>query len=81
MQIIKGNGAKVIKNKQNERFIKVFTQTNTFVIPAEIAALGAGKDAWMKEIAVTCRDCKAKFKLNESDSHLYCEDCFNKEIN
>lgn len=48
------------------------------VVPVEIAALAAGKDAWMRQIPVECAECLCEFKLCDSDSAEYCQECFDK---
>ena len=45
-------------------------------IPLDIAKLGAGKDAWMRQIPVEC-ECGTTFKLCDSDSSECCQTCFD----
>lgn len=47
-------------------------------VPLDIAKLAAGPDAWMRQIPVECRECRCEFKLCDSDSHEYCQGCFDK---
>ena len=47
-------------------------------VPLDIAKLAAGPDAWMRQIPVECRECCCEFKLCDSDSHEYCQKCFDE---
>ena len=77
MAIRKKNVYKVkIHNASGDKFV-VFS--NGDAVPLEMCALGAGKDAWMRTIETKCRECKCTFKLNESDSVYYCQDCYDND--
>ena len=79
MQIINNHTVTVHKAKSTgERILKVLRPNNkAYLIPADIARLCGGKDKWLSEVVVVCRDCKTKFKLTDSDSPLYCPDCWD----
>jgi len=47
------------------------------IIPAEIAALGAGADAGSRQLKVYCDECGTLYKLCDSDSADICQDCFD----
>jgi hypothetical protein len=68
----------IVKNASGERFVKL---GNGSVIPADIAALAVGKDAWMANIHCKCRDCKAFFPLRELQGNgQWCEPCQVKSL-
>ena len=68
----------VMKNKAGERFLKLSSGT---VIPAAIARIAAGKDAWMRDVRCKCRDCGERFPLRElNDTGEYCEECVTRGI-
>ena len=46
-------------------------------IPAEIAQLGAGKDAAMRQLKVRCDICGTVYRLCDSDSAALCADCYD----
>jgi len=46
-------------------------------IPAEIAQLGAWKDAGSRQLEVPCDECGTVYKLCTSDSAAVCQDCFD----
>jgi hypothetical protein len=64
---------KIVRNAAGERFLKL---ANGGVIPAGIARLAAGKDAWMSLVTCKCRDCGESFALRDlNDTGEYCEPC------
>jgi hypothetical protein len=64
----------ILKNEAGERFVKL-TPSNQ-VIPADIAGLCAGPDAWIAEIKCKCRDCGGLFTLRELQGNgRWCEPC------
>lgn len=53
------------------------TPRNKLLIPACIAQLGAGPDACLRQLVVSCDDCGVRFKLADSESADYCQDCMD----
>jgi hypothetical protein len=47
----------------------------TYRIPTDLLAMGAGKDAWMRDVLVKCGDCREEHKASDLNSGLYCMDC------
>jgi hypothetical protein len=47
------------------------------VIPLEIMALAAGKDAWMRDIQRKC-ECGKTYAIGHADSAEWCQECFDK---
>jgi hypothetical protein len=50
----------------------------SMAVPLEVCSLAAGRDAWMRQIPVKCRECGAEFKLADSDSSDHCQDCMDR---
>lgn len=50
------------------------------VIPIELASLAAGKDAWMRQILVPCKECKKDFTIQElfEECPFHCIECSEK---
>jgi len=62
----------VRRNAAGERFIAIGNE----LIPADIAALCSGKDAWISQIQCKCRTCKQPFPLKELQGNgQWCEPC------
>lgn len=60
-----------------ERFVVIPGHTS---IPAEIAALAAGVDAWMSRIECLCRDCRQPFALRDlQGGGQWCNECATKD--
>jgi hypothetical protein len=69
----------ILKNKEGERFVKL--NPSGQVIPADIAGLCAGPDAWLSEIKCKCRDCGGLFTLRELQGNgRWCEPCQEASI-
>ena len=60
-----------------ERFV---IQPGRTAIPAEIAGLAAGADAWMSRIECLCRDCRQPFPLRDLQGGQWCEECATADI-
>jgi hypothetical protein len=66
------------KNDAGERFVCL---TSGQMIPADIAGLCAGKDAWLSQIQCKCRDCGERFPLSMLQGNgQWCEECQTKDI-
>ncbi len=46
-------------------------------IPTALLSLVAGKDAWMRNILLTCTDCGEAHKASEMEGD-YCRDCYEQ---
>lgn len=69
---------KIVRNAAGERFLKL---SNGGIIPAGIARMAAGKDAWMSRVECKCRDCGESFALRDlNDTGEYCETCIDASI-
>ena len=64
------------ENSNGQRFVI----TKGFAVPVDIAALAAGKDAWMRNIECPCKDCGGLYALHELIGGGYCEDCAFADI-
>lgn len=68
----------VRKTASGERIVCLADGTQ---IPADIAGLAAGQDAWMAEIVCKCRDCKQPFPLRLlNGGGQWCEECQTKDL-
>jgi hypothetical protein len=47
-------------------------------IPAGMARLAAGRDAYLRNSVVKCDDCGQSYALKDSDSEDLCQECFDK---
>lgn len=64
---------KIMRDAHGGRFVKL---SSGQVIPADIAGLAAGKDAWLSEIRCKCRDCGEVFPLRElNGGGQWCDEC------
>lgn len=49
------------------------------MVPVGIAALAAGKDAWMRDVLIKCGDCQTKVRLGDTETDLcLCRACVDK---
>jgi hypothetical protein len=63
---------KIVSNKSGEKFVV----TSKGIVPADIAGLGAGKDAWLRNIECQCVDCNQLFPLSQMQGNgRWCEEC------
>jgi hypothetical protein len=70
---MKNNTYTIQKNESGERFVKL---ANGQIIPADIAGLCAGRDAWISQIQCKCRDCGERFPLSQlHGGGQWCEPC------
>jgi hypothetical protein len=73
------NEYKILRNEAGERAVKILATGQ--IIPADIAGLCCGPDAWLSEIECKCRDCGQKFPLRELQGNgQWCEPCQTKDI-
>lgn len=49
--------------------------THGDVIPLELAALAAGRDAWMRKIDAACKCCGTRYVIGETEVVGYCPEC------
>ena len=78
MQNIQNHTARVVFNAASKlRFVIV---DESIRIPLEIASLGAGTDAWLREVKAKCRNCEEAFTLAELFSEVpeHCSACSEK---
>lgn len=66
--------ATIVKSKSTgARFLKC---ADGRIIPIEIAALAAGKDAWMRNVSCKCQYCRGETTVHGWDSLAgVCEKC------
>jgi len=77
-RILDGHQYAISRSLEGERFVVIPGCT---AIPAEIAALAAGADAWMSRIECLCRDCRQPFALRDlQGGGQWCNDCATKDI-
>lgn len=76
-QNVQGHTCTVVRNNGMR-----FLVTPTTRIPLEIASLGAGKDAWMRQAKARCLGCNEKFTLDElfSETPNHCAACSAKDL-
>jgi len=72
-----GHQYAISRSLEGERFVVIPGHTP---IPAEIAALAAGADAWMSRIECLCRDCRQPFALRDLQGGQWCEECATKDV-
>jgi len=54
----------------------VFDPKRKVMIPAGIAACGAGKDAYLRKLKGACSCCGAEYVVSESDGPELCFECY-----
>lgn len=47
------------------------------LIPREVASIGAGPDAYLRDLSVLCDECGRQYKLRDSDSPALCQTCYD----
>lgn len=63
---------RIMRSVTGERAVVFGTKT----VPADIAGLATGKDAWLANIECKCRDCKRSFPLRLlQGGGQWCEEC------
>jgi hypothetical protein len=63
----------ILKNECGERAVKL---ASGLIIPADMAGLCSGRDAWISQIQCKCRECGEKFPLRELHGQgQWCEPC------
>lgn len=68
---------KIMRDAEGNRAVKIGNR----VIPADIAGLCTGKDAWIAQIECKCRDCKRSFPLRLlQGGGQWCEECQTASI-
>jgi hypothetical protein len=61
------------RNASGDRFVCL---ASGHKIPAGVAKLAAGRDAWLSEITCKCRDCGERFPLRKLNGEgQWCDDC------
>jgi hypothetical protein len=65
-------GVTLCRDARVDRFVKL---PSGFILPMGIAACGAGKDAWMRNIVAGCTGCRQKQKISHLNDGGYCEEC------
>lgn len=69
-------GTIVVGKDKTQRFLAL--GDGNFV-PVGLAAMGAGKDAWMQDVLIKCFECRTKVRLGETETDLcLCAACFNE---
>ena len=68
----------ILKDSNGNRAVKLASGN---IIPADIAGLCVGPDAWLADIKCKCRDCKQTFPLRDlNGGGQWCEECQNASI-
>ena len=64
---------KIVKDQNGNRFVKM---EGGGIIPADVAGMAVGKDAWMRDIQCKCRECGNLFSLSLlQGGGQWCEGC------
>jgi hypothetical protein len=78
-QTAKDSRYTILRNPEGERAVKIMATGQ--IIPADIAGLCAGKDAWISQIQCKCRDCGELFALRDLQGNgQWCEECQTKDM-
>ncbi len=77
MQTIGNRIITIVKSKTGERAARIESSGNTYHVPVELLSVAAGKDAWMRDILVKCKECRTEVKAGEIDCEM-CQDCYEK---
>lgn len=74
------NYTKNIQIKEDRYGHRYFVFNNETKIPAEIAGLAVGKDLWVSQILLECKECKETHTVkNMYHGGQFCEECYFQE--
>ena len=77
-QRINNHDVTIVKSMSTgQRAAKIVSATRTFYVPVELLSVAAGKDAWMRDILVACKECRTLVKAGDMDCEM-CQDCYEK---
>jgi hypothetical protein len=77
-QIVHGHKVTIVHRKsQGPRGPRAAHIDNSYFVPVDLLSLTVGKDAWMKDIAVRCVDCRTIVFARDLDCDM-CPDCYEK---
>ncbi len=76
-----GMTATVMRNKHTGlRTILVEDQHGgSYRIPLDIAALAAGKDAWLRTVKARCQECRCETEVGNTEVPGICDECLYAE--
>lgn len=78
MQTVSGHKVELGKTPTGLRVARI---DGRHVVPMALLGLGAGRDAWMREVVIKCADCKQPNPASAYDNEAFCcEDCINKDF-
>lgn len=80
-QSIAGHTVSVMKRKDDPtmRCLRVTSPTGrVYGVPVGIAMLAAGKDAWMRDVKIKCRDCGNVVRIADLETEAMCAACYDK---
>jgi hypothetical protein len=68
---------KNIQTKEDRYGHRYFVFNNETKILAEIAGLAVGKDAWVSQIQLECKECKEMYAVKQMHcGGQFCEECY-----
>ena len=76
-----GTTATVMRNKRTGlRTILVEDRHGfSYRIPLDIAALAAGKDAWLRTVKARCQECRCETEVGNTEVPGVCDECLYAE--
>lgn len=69
---------KIAKDKNGVRYVNIIGRG---YIPMDMAALGAGPDAWLRDVECKCEYCRKTTKISSTDIAGVCEECYEEMQN
>ncbi len=48
------------------------------IVPADIASIAAGPDAWLRDVLIRCTDCKTPTPVGTLEGYRLCPCCYEK---
>ena len=72
---------RIKKTTTGERFAEIVPfgrYIARFHVPVGMCALAAGKDAWMRDILVRCKECRTKTRACDLEGDELCPKCYAK---
>lgn len=76
-QTVAGHSVEI---KTNMRGLIVARIDSNKVVPLALCGLGAGRDAWMRDIQCRCLDCREVFPVSDLNEGFYCEPCATRDL-
>ncbi len=73
-QLVSGHSVRIMRCTNGMRNAVI---DNAYNVPIEMLPLTAGKDVWMREIKVSCEDCKTPTRAGDMECNM-CPACYEQ---